>query len=134
MFEVTADMFLAGGNAVILYAAKYSDVRAVVNISGRFDLERGMEGRLGKDFRQRIKQDGFIDVKNRRGKLSYAVILVFHEHQLSCLSRSFKSGEFTSPSFTNSFVYIKFATAYLLVNRYISVSCHRRKFDRASNN
>lgn len=83
MFEVTADMFLAGGNAVILYAAKYSDVRAVINISGRFDLERGMEGRLGKDFRQRIKRDGFIDVKNRRGKLSYAVILIFHKH--SCL-------------------------------------------------
>ncbi|XP_050124420.1 uncharacterized protein LOC126601715 isoform X2 [Malus sylvestris] len=62
-----------GGNAVILYAAKYSDVHAVVNISGRFDLERGMEGRLGKDFQQRIKQDGFIDVKNRRGTFQYRV-------------------------------------------------------------
>lgn len=54
---------------MVLYAGKYKDVHTVVNISGRFDLERGMEGRLGKDFRQRIKQDGYIDVKNKRGKL-----------------------------------------------------------------
>lgn len=60
---------LAGGNAVILFASKYKDVHTVINISGRFDLRRGMEGRLGKDFLQRIKQDGFIDVKNKRGKL-----------------------------------------------------------------
>ncbi|XP_024021794.1 putative uncharacterized protein YDL057W isoform X2 [Morus notabilis] len=62
-----------GGNAVVLYAGKYKDVHTVVNISGRFDLERGMEGRLGKDFRQRIKQDGYIDVKNKRGKFLYRV-------------------------------------------------------------
>ncbi|XP_038696708.1 uncharacterized protein LOC119993590 isoform X3 [Tripterygium wilfordii] len=55
-----------GGNAVLLYASKYNDVRTVVNISGRFNLERGIEGRLGKDFLERIKRDGFIDVKNRK--------------------------------------------------------------------
>ncbi|KAL6215303.1 hypothetical protein ACLB2K_014734 [Fragaria x ananassa] len=54
-----------GGNAVILYGAKYRDVHLVVNMSGRFNLERGFEGRLGKDYLQRIKQDGFIDVKNK---------------------------------------------------------------------
>lgn len=58
----------AGGNAVLLYSSRYNDVNTVVNISGRFDLERGIEGRLGKDYLQRIKQNGFIDVKNRRGK------------------------------------------------------------------
>ncbi|GKV03616.1 hypothetical protein SLEP1_g15890 [Rubroshorea leprosula] len=62
-----------GGNVVLLYASKYNDVPIVVNISGRFNLERGMEGRLGKDFLQRIKQDGFIDVKNRKGKFEYRV-------------------------------------------------------------
>ncbi|GMN36010.1 hypothetical protein TIFTF001_005688 [Ficus carica] len=62
-----------GGNAVVLYAAKYKDVHTVVNISGRFDLRIGMEGRLGKDFLQRIKQDGFVDVKNKRGKFQYRV-------------------------------------------------------------
>lgn len=55
---------------MIMYAAKYRDVGTVVNISGRFDLKRGIEGRLGKDFLQRIKRDGYIDVKNKRGKLS----------------------------------------------------------------
>lgn len=54
---------------MVLYAAKYNNISAVVNISGRFDLIRGIEGRLGKDFLQRIKQDGYIDVKNKRCKL-----------------------------------------------------------------
>jgi len=62
-----------GGNVVLLYASVYNDVRYVVNLSGRFDLKRGIEGRLGKDFLERIKQNGFIHVKNRRGKLEYCV-------------------------------------------------------------
>lgn len=62
-----------GGNVVLLYASKYRDIHMVVNISGRFNLERGIEGRLGRDFLQRIKQKGFIDVKNRRGKFEYRV-------------------------------------------------------------
>ncbi|KAK6248956.1 hypothetical protein QUC31_020521 [Theobroma cacao] len=62
-----------GGNVVLLYASKYNDVPAVINISGRFHLEKGMEGRLGKDFLQRIKQNGYIDVKNRKGKFEYRV-------------------------------------------------------------
>ncbi|EEF45769.1 uncharacterized protein LOC8259570 [Ricinus communis] len=62
-----------GGNVVLLYASKYNDVYMVVNISGRFNLKRGMEGRLGKDFLQRIKRNGFIDVKNRKGKFEYRV-------------------------------------------------------------
>lgn len=65
----------AGGNVVLLYASKYNDVPIVVNISGRFHLEKGMEGRLGKNFLQRIKQNGFIDVKNRKG--SYCIMHVF---------------------------------------------------------
>lgn len=54
---------------VLLYASKYKDIDTVVNISGRFNLARGMESRLGENFVQRIKQDGFIDVKNKRGEL-----------------------------------------------------------------
>lgn len=61
-------MVSAGGNVVLLYASKYKDIHIVVNISGRFNLARGMEGRLGKKFIQRIKQDGYIDVKNKRGE------------------------------------------------------------------
>lgn len=57
----------AGGNVVLLYASMYENVHTVVNISGRFSLENGVEARLGKDFRQRITQNGFIDIKNKRG-------------------------------------------------------------------
>lgn len=62
-----------GGNVVLLYASKYNDVHTVVNISGRFNLEKGMEGRLGKDFLLRLKQHGYLDVFNRKGKFEYRV-------------------------------------------------------------
>ncbi|GAV89301.1 BAAT_C domain-containing protein, partial [Cephalotus follicularis] len=62
-----------GGNLVLLYASKYNDIHTVVNISGRFHLVKGIESRLGKDFFQRIKQDGCIEVKNGRGKFKYRV-------------------------------------------------------------
>lgn len=52
---------------VLLYASKFHDIHTVVNVSGRYNLERGIEDRLGKDFLQRIKKDGFIDVKTRTG-------------------------------------------------------------------
>lgn len=52
---------------MLLYTSKYNDVHNVVNISGRFDLKRGIEDRLGKDYMKRIKQNGFIDVVNRKG-------------------------------------------------------------------
>ena len=61
----------AGGGVVLLYASKYHDIKTVVNLSGRYDLKVGVEERLGKDFMERIKNDGFIDVKNRSGNLSF---------------------------------------------------------------
>ncbi|KAM7509679.1 hypothetical protein LguiA_020132 [Lonicera macranthoides] len=62
-----------GGNVVLLYASKYKDIRTVVNISGRYNLERGIEERLGKGFLERIKKDGFIDVTTRTGEVCYRV-------------------------------------------------------------
>lgn len=62
-----------GGNAVLLYASMYHDVSIIVNISGRFALERGIDGRLGKNFMQRIKKDGYIDVRNKKGEFEYRV-------------------------------------------------------------
>lgn len=62
-----------GGNVVLLYASSYKDVQTVINISGRFNLERGIEGRLGRDFIEKIKQDSFIDVRNRKGRFEYRV-------------------------------------------------------------
>ncbi|CAL1390005.1 unnamed protein product [Linum trigynum] len=62
-----------GGNVVLLYASKYNDVDTIVNISGRFYLERGIEGRLGKDYLRRIKETGYIDVRNRKGEVAFRV-------------------------------------------------------------
>lgn len=62
-----------GGNVVLLYASTYRDIFTVVNISGRYALERGIEDRLGSEFLQRIRRDGYIDVKNETGKLEYRV-------------------------------------------------------------
>nr|GEZ34546.1 alpha/beta hydrolases superfamily protein [Tanacetum cinerariifolium] len=62
-----------GGNMVLFYALRFKDINNVVNISGRFDLRRGVEGRLGKDYLKRIKQYGFIDVVNRKGNIEYRV-------------------------------------------------------------
>jgi uncharacterized protein len=52
----------------------YHDAPIVVNISGRFALERGIDGRLGKNFMRRIEKDGYIDVKNRKGMLYFLLI------------------------------------------------------------
>lgn len=60
-----------GGDVVLLYASKYPDIRTVVNVSGRYDLKKGIKERLGEDFMQIIKKEGFIDVKNKKG--SYRV-------------------------------------------------------------
>jgi len=55
---------------VLLYASKYHDIKTVVNLSGRYDLKVGIEERLGKDYLERIKKNGFIDVE-RSGNLSF---------------------------------------------------------------
>ncbi|KAM7265743.1 hypothetical protein ACFE04_003426 [Oxalis oulophora] len=49
------------GNLVLLYASMNNDMHTIVNLYVRINLERGMETRLGKDFMQAIKRDGFID-------------------------------------------------------------------------
>ncbi|KAM7255393.1 hypothetical protein ACFE04_026095 [Oxalis oulophora] len=52
---------LKRGNVVLLYASMYNDMHIIVSLYVRFNLEIGMETRLGKDFLQAIKRDGFID-------------------------------------------------------------------------
>lgn len=54
---------------VLVYASKYHDIHTVVNVSGRYDLKRGISERLGEDFMQKIKEEGFIDVKNKNGNM-----------------------------------------------------------------
>ncbi|KAG8491475.1 hypothetical protein CXB51_014671 [Gossypium anomalum] len=62
-----------GGIVVLLYASKYQDIHIVVNVSGRYDLKRGIAERLGEDFMEIIKRDGHIDVKNKTGGVEYRV-------------------------------------------------------------
>ncbi|KAL4296521.1 hypothetical protein GQ457_12G022380 [Hibiscus cannabinus] len=62
-----------GGNVVLLYASKYQDIRMVINVSGRYDLKRGIAERLGEDFMETIKKVGYIDVKNNTGGVEYRV-------------------------------------------------------------
>ncbi|XP_073283062.1 putative uncharacterized protein YDL057W, partial [Primulina huaijiensis] len=64
---------VAGGNVVLLYASKYHDIPAVVNVSGRYDLKRGLEERLGKNFLERLNKEGYIDIKTRTGEVDYQV-------------------------------------------------------------
>lgn len=52
---------------VLLYASRYHDIHTVINVSGRYDLKKGIEERLGKEFMDRIKKDGFVDIKNKKG-------------------------------------------------------------------
>ncbi|CAN8278072.1 unnamed protein product [Cochlearia groenlandica] len=52
-----------GGDVVLLYASKYHNVPNVINLSGRYHMEKGIAERLGDDFLERIKKEGFIDVK-----------------------------------------------------------------------
>ena len=66
---------------MLLYASMYHDVTVIVNISGRFALEQGIEGRLGKNYMERIRKDGYIDVRNRKGVS--LMHLIWH---LFCLS------------------------------------------------
>ena len=57
----------AGGDGVILYASKYHDIPAVVNLSNPIDLRRGMEDRFGEDIFDRLKKDGYVDVESKTG-------------------------------------------------------------------
>ncbi|KAL7258191.1 hypothetical protein ACSBR1_004330 [Camellia fascicularis] len=62
-----------GGNVVLLYASKYHDIHTVVNVSGRYNLEKGIEERLGKDFIERTKKEGYLDVENKKGEVLFRV-------------------------------------------------------------
>ncbi|WJX28336.1 hypothetical protein P8452_17072 [Trifolium repens] len=62
-----------GSNMGLLYASKYHDIKTVVNISGRYNLKAGIQECLGKDYLERIKKDGFIDVNKSSGSLDYRV-------------------------------------------------------------
>ncbi|CAM0881461.1 unnamed protein product [Alopecurus aequalis] len=73
-YDVTAIVgHSKGGDVVVLYASLYDDVHMVVNLSGRFYLEKGIEERLGKEYIDKINKEGYIDVTDKSGKVLYRV-------------------------------------------------------------
>ena len=89
---------------VLLYASKYHDVRTVINVSGRYDLKKGMVERFGEEFMEKLKEKGYVDVKYMSGKFAnffntvlfeYSGFSVLSEHivcrkcQLSCDLRNY---------------------------------------------
>ncbi|KAF9599669.1 hypothetical protein IFM89_001615 [Coptis chinensis] len=62
-----------GGNVVLLYASRYHDVPTVINVSGRYNLKKGIEERFGKDFMLSLKRDGFLDVTSKKGEVQYRI-------------------------------------------------------------
>ncbi|KAI3979429.1 hypothetical protein MKX01_001621 [Papaver californicum] len=62
-----------GGDVVLIYASKYHDLPTVVNVSGRYHMEKGIAERLGKDFMERIEESGFIDVKDKTDPTAMSV-------------------------------------------------------------
>ncbi|KAK8974854.1 hypothetical protein V6N11_066399 [Hibiscus sabdariffa] len=59
------------GVVVLLYASKYRDIRIVVNVSGRYDLTRGLTELFGENYMEKIKKDGYINIK--RGDVEFRV-------------------------------------------------------------
>lgn len=57
----------AGGDVVILYASVHDDVGTIVNLSGRFDLRKGIEERIGEGSIDKINKEGYLDVKDKSG-------------------------------------------------------------------
>ncbi|XP_028089926.1 uncharacterized protein LOC114290252 isoform X1 [Camellia sinensis] len=72
-----------GGNVVRLYASKYHDIHTVVNVSGGYNLEKGIEEHFGKDFIERTKKEGYLDVENKKGEVLFRVT---EESLMDCLN------------------------------------------------
>ncbi|XP_006644311.1 non-haem bromoperoxidase BPO-A2-like isoform X2 [Oryza brachyantha] len=73
-YDVTAIVgHSKGGDVVALYASIYDDVCLVINVSGRFDLEKGIEERIGEGSIDKINKEGYLDVKDRSENVHYRV-------------------------------------------------------------
>lgn len=76
---------------MLLYASKYHDIPTVVNVSGRYNLVRGIAERMGKDFFEQIKKDGYFDVKNKKGSASVYHLFLFFAFYLLPLNSNLAS-------------------------------------------
>ena len=75
--ELDSVFHFAGGDVALLYASKYHDIPAVINISGRYDLKQGIDEWFGIDIWERLKKDGYIDVKTKTGNCFVLQIVHF---------------------------------------------------------
>ena len=57
---------------VLLYAFRYHNIRAIVNISGVYDMKSGVVKRFREDFMQRLKERGYVKVKYKNGNLVFS--------------------------------------------------------------
>jgi hypothetical protein len=73
-----AENVIAGGNVVLLYASKYQDIHTVVNVSGRYDLSKGIEERLGK--KTLCKESRRLEFLKSRIKKGNLLVYVQHGH------------------------------------------------------
>ncbi|CAI9780390.1 unnamed protein product [Fraxinus pennsylvanica] len=122
-----------GGNIVLLYASKYHDIDAVINVSGRYDLKKGIEERLGTGVLERIGKSGVIDVKNSKGethlvtKESLMDRLNINMHE-ACLSIDEKCRVLTVHGSNDKFVHIEDAMEF---NKFIAN--HRLQIIKGAN-
>lgn len=70
---------------MILYASIYNDVSTIVNLSGRFDLKRGIEERIGEGSINRINKEGYLDVKDKCGMGFRKFLLCNHFFTFMCV-------------------------------------------------
>ncbi|GJW85457.1 hypothetical protein Tco_0158602 [Tanacetum coccineum] len=57
-----------GGNVMVLYASVHHDIPIVVNVSGRYKMDRHC-GAFRKRLSGKSKKDGFIDIKSKTGDI-----------------------------------------------------------------
>ncbi|CAI7832110.1 unnamed protein product [Closterium sp. NIES-54] len=56
-----------GGNCVVLYASLYKDMPKVINVSGRYDLSRGIRERFGEEGMAKLEKEGQLTQQDKYG-------------------------------------------------------------------
>ncbi|XP_076889205.1 uncharacterized protein LOC143539904 [Bidens hawaiensis] len=72
-----------GGNVVILYAYLHRDIKKIVNVSGRYKMDKGIENLLGEDYLERAIKDGFVNFKFKTGE---KLLCATEEGLMECLN------------------------------------------------
>mmetsp|Transcript_9388 Transcript_9388/g.16616 ORF Transcript_9388/g.16616 Transcript_9388/m.16616 type:complete len:341 (+) Transcript_9388:50-1072(+) len=60
-----------GGDDVLLYASQYDDVPLVVNVAGRFNMQRGIRERFGEEVMDKVAKQGQLQmtIRTDRGQV-----------------------------------------------------------------